>query len=307
MTYEPLQNYGSVLWDTQGFLQAGARFEMPWGFSFFDTTLYSIDYVERASVYEGASNNDYEMLLFTSVYDFDMSQTLEDLFSDIRYADTIINGNHVLIVEHTHMRLDSDPSIAEFDSHVNFQSWFWEDGKIDIVFGSCNLDNSPLYKEGEGMRRIVVESSTGHVDTMNIGPEFRLTNPSNTDEFVSFWSGDDHTDFTVSTTFKGSRVLWLPPEGYRYRCTPVKPVRTVDGIDETDSNCYYPNPTGGKLTWSNPRSFPTQGVTVSDLMGRQISLYTNVDEIDIGHLPSGHYILRYVINNTTNTQRIIKL
>ena len=48
----------------------------------------------------------------------------------------------------------SDPSVEEFDSHIDMQYWFYEDGTIEIRFGHSNLDNSPVYVPGDGFYRI---------------------------------------------------------------------------------------------------------------------------------------------------------
>lgn len=306
--YEPLESYGSLMWDTQDNLSGGYRFELPWGFPFFDTTIYHLDHVSRSSIYNISPNSDFEILLFTSIYDFarPQPQGVENLYSDIRYLDTIIESKNVLIVEHTHMRLDSDPSIEEFDSHVNFQSWFWDDGTIDLVFGSCNLDHSPSFIDGEGMKLFVRDAGTGQLDTMDIGPEFRLSNPSNSSEFVSFWSGEDYTDFSIDTTSKGSRILWLPPSGYRYRCRLKQTVSSAAAIIESQGT-FYPNPSSGLLIWPNVDESFVHNLTITDVIGKTHAVAMEHNQIDISHLPSGPYILRYTVDGRSVAQQIIKL
>ena len=48
------------------------------------------------------------------------------------------------------MRLANDTSVATYDSSIQFQHWFYQDGTIEIHFGDINLENSTAFVDGEG-------------------------------------------------------------------------------------------------------------------------------------------------------------
>ena len=78
------------------------------------------------------------------------------------------------------------------------------------------------------------------------------------------------------------------------------------GIDEARAEqvSVYPNPCGDWITLDGERA---QSVSLYDMTGRKLDVDIKADgRIHTGNLPSGVYLLRAVLENSTITKTIIK-
>ena len=75
----------------------------------------------------------------------------------------------------------------------------------------------------------------------------------------------------------------------------------IDGV-EADALRLYPNPTTGRVSLSQP----ADEVRIYDMTGRQVTLLRNVQELDLGTLPTGVYTLRISTSTGTATLRAVR-
>ncbi len=125
--YKELENYNSVALETFGDLYWEKEFDLPFTFPYFDTTLGSfvLNHVGLGLI---DGEIDFSLRLLAFGYMFDNVTNPDNIESDVRYKFGKIDGKDYLVVQFTKNRLLSDTSIEEFDSHVNFQYWFFDDG-----------------------------------------------------------------------------------------------------------------------------------------------------------------------------------
>ena len=226
--YIQLTDYSSLQLNNLG---ACCDMELEFGFDFpyFDK-LYNSIMGAGTGIYS-FPDNIFAIRLLGFIYEWDQVFDPAEIPSDIRYSSTEINNKKVLVIQYTMMRLASDTSIEEYDSHVNFQHRFWEDGTIDIIFGDKNLENSPNYVPGEGLFLLVNGDSL-----VNLGPELGLIAPDAEFEI----GGNGNYNDIVQTEYLG-RLNNFGPEGWVIRFK--KTANSLsDANSERESIVLFPNP-----------------------------------------------------------------
>jgi hypothetical protein len=142
-------------------------------------------------------------------YDFDIVNIdTNNIVSDIRYKFSKKNNLNALVLQYTKVRLISDPSVSEFDSHINFQVWYFENGTMEVRFGSYNLDNSPNYIPGEGFYLLPNNHSP-----IYYGPEMLIRNAFK--ENVGLGLDGPYNNYNVDNI--GGYLTELPPKGWVIR------------------------------------------------------------------------------------------
>ncbi|MBK9151152.1 MAG: T9SS type A sorting domain-containing protein [Saprospiraceae bacterium] len=199
-----------------------------------------------------------------------------------------------LVIQFTKNRLISAKSVSQYDSYVNFQLWFYEDGVMEIHFGDFNLDNSPNYVPGEGFYLI-----TSDGQKINIGPEMGIRHP--TDEEDQTWINGKWNDFDITTT--SGYLRSIPTKGFVIRFS-KKNTSVADVMSQMIK--ISPNPSHGSFFID----FPYE-INSAVLYGVSNNSYNHLVKennfYDISHLPSGMYILKLHSGNQIFTTKIIKI
>jgi len=291
-TYEPLDTFTSLFFDIgEGRDWWSLTFELDFDFPFFER---SYDYINvDYDAYAHFDDTDYDISLFTFGYNPDIIYNWPvELESDVRYSYKTISGVKALVIEFLKNRLDTDPSVEEFDSHVNFQIWFFEDGSMETRFGEINLDNSPCYVPGVGFFLFFSNS-----DTLQYGPGISLRNPDNQDDGIGMLGS--YNDYEITTGY--GHLTYVPPPGWVIRFN-REPVKTKD-LSINDPQ-LFPNPADGYFTISHDT--PIDLIEIFDPSGRSVMTVTDPSgKISTETLGDGFYILKCSCGEQTSTHKLV--
>lgn len=295
--YEEIDNYSSMQLETFGDIQAADKlFDLEFSFPYFDD-LYDEIQLNRVGVLSFEDELDFSIRLLTYGYDWDAIWDINDIPSDIRYKDTIVDDRHALVVQFTRMRLTTDPTIDASDSYISFQYWLYEDGTIELVIGPYDLSESPAYFPGEGFFRVI-----GDGPLLPYASEIALYHPTDPTRRYSYEDFDSHEDFTLRNDAMGS-IDWMPPEGWMFRFTNLL-VSTVEQ-PEAEELTLYPNPATDQLHMAS--TSPVQELTIVDGTGREVVQSKGDATIDISTLDSGIYFIHITTDRGTKSDKFIKL
>lgn len=291
--YEELETYKSIALDVGGVFNWEKKFDLPFVFPYYDS-MYSHIICERSSVCYFEYNPEYDIKLMTFSYDYDNLLDTTNIASDVRYNYVTKNDKQALVIQFTKNRLSSDESIDEYDSFINFQLWFYEDGVMEVHFGDINLDNSPNYRPGEGFYFTFVDGTE-----MNSGPEMGVRHPLDEDDQT--WLEGDWNDYIVRNGV--GYLTTLPPKGFVIRFS-KKTSSIKDAIDTLVT--VYPNPTSDQLTIKYEGNiFKT---IVKSIRGNNIMILDQETRIiNTNKLPIGMYILEIHTSNGVKQTKFIKL
>jgi hypothetical protein len=282
--YEPLETYKSYFLEYNEVLY-WQRFDLDFQFPFYDE-YYDYIYMSTGVVIFDDSEN-FNMWLFDFIYDFDYPDDYYNIESDIHFGHTTYDGKQAFVVEFVKARLANDPSVAEFDSHINLQYRFYEDGRIAVHFGPRNLDNSPSYVPGEGFFLIVQDTA------INLGPNLSIADLDGDPYF-----GVEGTVGNFTTPESLGRITEIPPVGWVVQFKPIT-VNTLES-DLTQRYSVFPNPAvlflhieGDVNKEDDYEIFNTDGTLVSSgsLNGKK--------RIDVSMLSHGTYILNIGKNHVS--------
>jgi len=233
--YRDLETYKSIALEVGGVFSWEKKFDLPFVFPYYDS-LYTHIYCDNRSLCFFEYNPEYDIKMMTFSYTFDNVLDPNNIKSDVRYNYITKNGKQALVIQYTKIRLNSDASIDEFDSYINFQLWFYEDGVMEVHFGDINLDNSPNYRPGEGFYFTFVDGTE-----MNSGPEMGVRHPL--DEEDQTWLDGDWNDYFVDNAV--GYLTTLPPKGFVIRFS-KKSSGTNNEVNFPIT--LYPNPTDDLIT-----------------------------------------------------------
>lgn len=296
--YQEIEEFKSLMLELEGDLFWYHTFDLNFTFPFFD-----LEYTYLNGNYRGVFGFDdeieYSMDLLSFGYQPDNVLDTSNITSDVRYKFTEINGKKCLVVQYTKNRLISDTSIDEFDSHVNFQYWFFEDGTIEIRMGSSNLENCPLYVAGDGLYLL---TNQGFIP---VGPFLGLTHPLQPHIIINYNDVDSLHNFEIIDNWQNGSINWWPPEGWVIRFTNLL-VSTNDNSIQ-DNVHLYPNPTAEKISISSDD--PIKSASLYNINGTQIMQMKSeqIKEMDFSTFPPGTYFLRLYTDNHVITKKLIKI
>lgn len=292
-SYIELDTFESIILEDGNHIGWNKRFALNFNFPYYDTS-YNYIIGDYESTYSFDDEIDYSIRLMLFGYEFDKLTDLNNVSSDLRYALKLKDEKKALCLQYTNNRLTSDPSVQQFNSYINFQIWFIENGDIEVRFGDYNLDHSPVYVPGDGF----------YIQTVNagpilIGPEFGLYHPYV--ENIKFGIDGPYDSLQV---INGSGYLTvLPPPNwvikFEKQSTAVSDVK----INET---CFYPNPVMDKIKFTEP----VQDIYLFNMEGKLLKSIVNsencINEFNLSEFASGIYILKVLANGKFTTTKIIK-
>lgn len=291
-TYEELENYSSLMLELYGELNWAHVFSFDFDFPFYDRN-YSYIFCDKESACSFNDDLNYPIHLLVFGYEPDNVLDPNNIDSDLRYGHVEKDGKLAFVMQFTKNRLDSDPSVEEFDSYINFQNWFYEDGTIEIRFGDINLDNSPVYVPGEGFYLIPLE-----LPPILHGPAVGLRDKNNPQNGIGL-SGS-YNNF--NTTHSPSYLTVLPPEGWVIRFSRIETSTENNGYN---SFVVKPNPTSGVLFFDFERKI--EKIEVYTICGKKLKQFNQPNHsIDISIFSQGIYLLKVYGQNFCFTKKIIK-
>lgn len=291
--YEEIENYNSIAIETMGWLNWEKEFELSFRFPYFDTTFNSLLInVEGLGILE--NEIDYSLRLMAFGYMFDNVLDTINIESDVRYKYGEKDGKSYLVIQFTKNRLFSDTSVEEFDSHVNFQYWFFDDGTIELRFGPSNLENSPIYVPGEGFYLITDQGP------IPAGPQLALYHPYDENIRLEYNDLDSHEAYELNIDGTGS-VDWWPPEGWVIRFNNLL-ISSNDNQKINRIKCY-PNPTSGILHIDTKENISK--VEIYNIDGNILDVYHNTS-IDMSGFPNGFYYIKIFANQSLFNHKIFK-
>lgn len=296
-TYQEISNYNSYQLDTDGDTSIEGEFDLDFEFPFFT---YKFDRILLSGPgiidFDDEDISDFPIRLFTFGYSLDPATNPNNIPSDIRYKDTLINGTKAFIIQWTRVRFNSDPSINTHDSHLNFQYWLFEDGTIELHTGPYNLDNSPVYKPGDGFWFYPSNTSP-----KQFAFQVALYHPYDENIKLYYGANEGHKEYVWSE--KDTSLVWMPPEGWVIRMK-NQTVNTQESNDLSQILKVYPNPTSSMLNIVSTE--PINDIIITDINGKVLIKYFESGPIDISALNAGIYFCRVKTNNKIKTLKFIK-
>lgn len=295
--YTELSEYQSI-----GTLQGGVsgwnhQINLEFDFPYYDMS-YSQLYLDSGAFISFEDEDTFHLSLMEFHYEYDMPFSLDDISSDVRFHTEVRNGMRVLIIQFTKMRLATDESIEEYDSHVNYQFCLYEDGAIEIRFGPSVLENSTVYTPGVGFE---LNTSIG---PMVLGPRIELIDPLNEEFSITYDDLDSHEQYELRFDGQGL-VNYFPPEGWVIRFN--RDEESAINLMDSDGPLLYPNPCSDFLQVELLDDI--QGVQVFGLTGELLlnqDLSTSQD-LDFSILPEGTYLIKVIANDKVYTEKIVKI
>lgn len=279
--YQPLETYTSMLKETRGDIRWEYQFDLGFSLPLFDKEYNSL--ICTFSSICNTLDQEVSFGLNWHGYNYDFVTDTVNIESDVRFATLDDNGIKVLVLEFVKNRLAGDTSIAEFDSHVNFQHRIYEDGRLEVHYGPSNLENSPNYVPGVGFY-----SFEGAVNSL-AGPYFDLEK-LDLDSFivekrVALKGPYDNLEFTEEET---QAITTYPPEGFVIQLRPTT-VSTEEPVWKGEV-LVYPNPVKDIINMKT-KDDRIIGGHLYDMLGNRMSVDFKENQISVQHLPSGMYIL----------------
>ena len=292
-SYIELDTFESIILEDGNHIGWNKRFALNFNFPYYDTS-YNYIIGDYESTYSFDDEIDYSIRLMLFGYEFDKLTDLNNVSSDLRYALKLKDEKKALCLQYTNNRLTSDPSVQQFNSYINFQIWFIENGDIEVRFGDYNLDHSPVYVPGDGF----------YIQTVNagpilIGPEFGLYHPYV--ENIKFGIDGPYDSLQV---INGSGYLTvLPPPNWVIK---FEKQSTAVGDVKINETCFYPNPVMDKIKFTEP----VQDIYLFNMEGKLLKSIVNsencINEFNLSEFASGIYILKVLANGKFTTTKIIK-
>lgn len=294
--YVEIEDYNSLQLEVLGVLGWSNQFELDFSFPFFDLELNTIE-CSNGGLCHVENQIDFSMRLLTFGCEWDLLLDTAMIDSDVRFKLTDHDGKRALVLQFTNMRLLSDMSIEEFDSYINYQLWFLEDGTIRVKFGKSNLENSTVYIPGEGFYL-----NTGNASLIPIAQEVALFHPFDETRKVHYDDLTSYEDYQVLYGEEGFGSLdYWPEEGWVIEFQ--NKLTSTNSLRE-EAPKIYPNPSNDIIRIdSNSDINKIEIYSVNG--GKQLEEIYN-SSVDISTLESGMYFLKIYSENELFTVRIIR-
>ncbi len=267
-----------------------AEMDVPWSswsrtipldftFPFFDTTTKELT-LENFSVGIIPGSPDYNLYLFNlfwGVYTKDLKledfTTSKPLQSDFRYNHVVKNNKKAFVMEYKNVGFDPAYDVEFYSAgRVNFQTWFWENGDIEMKFGEVNLDG--LFFNGQIPK--IIDSTQILLFIRNI------------DENKIIIVEGSIENFKIATSFNMTNGIYLkslPHKNFVFRFT-YMPTATNDVVTKQNNKAKLVSTTIEDELYQNKK------YGLYDLNGTVIMQGKYNGGIDVAHLPKGFYFLK---------------
>ena len=296
--YTELTNYESVgilalgnpIWE----FEFPLNFQFPFYGSFYDNIIYN---AEGWGMFTDDEDESTYLMDFTRSYAWDDLNDTSNITSDVRFSHVTFNNIQAFVLQYTKMGFFADPVADSFDTYMNFQIWFFENGVMEVHFGEMHMDGTPIYEPGKGF---YCYTTSGGVDTNEVcGPHVGISNPFNRDDGIAVSGSYD--DFEVTSDIYDNLTV-LPPPGWIIRFKPNS-VGIFDPEPRIKQLVIKPNPTNEYISIPENSS-----VTIFDFSGKIVyqGNFTS-NKVNVSELAAGMYFIRITSESDQSFGRFVKL
>ena len=191
------------------------------------------------------------------------------LNSEVRYAYKSVNDISALVIEY-HNVYERDEYEEYGANHViNFQIWFYENGVIEIHFGSIDLDNCSRYLPGEGFTHDPEDPESGIY-----GPWVEINN-NDFSKSAYFFGDHSNPDILYDDYLNAGVLTSIPPTGFVVQFLPASISATEEIKNERSNNFYVTQHNGTFMITDALGCF--KACELYDILGRKIGESNEVE------------------------------
>ena len=306
-SYDTLTDYTSIIYELLPEPLLGhEEIEISFGFNFpfFDSYFNSIS-IDADGYGYFANAPGYNLYMFTGEYESHLESGLP-IYSDWRYMTDTTGVLDILKIEWRNVGIYDDvTSTSPTDHRINFQTWFYENGIIELHFGETDLTNTPFYNNTDGF---IWE------DGESYGPWIGIA--KNDASEVYYITGTNSDIFVVTSEENADIYYDIPHLDHYFRFLPDElSGLPPESLPETIAYSIYPNPVMNcfifKADHEVSGSYINSGVKIFTISGELVKSQNlrNINEqIDISEFPAGIYFVQLIDEKFMRiTRKIIKL
>jgi len=254
------------------------NFDFGFEFPFFGDT-YSNVYMDKDAVGYFPGSEEFNLELFSGSYMIGLILDTPYLYSEVRYISTMANNLEALVIEYHNVYV-LDEGID--DHYINFQTWFYENGVIELHFGDIDLTNCSYYFPGQGFS-FDNQDPIGNI----YGPWVAISN-FDLGESACFFGDHSDPDILYDDDGNCGVVTSIPPEGFVVQFAPSD-ISAIDEYKKETENKYQLIEQDGVVQIMGDLS-EYKSCSVYDFMGRRIA-YSESNEVLVGLNSSQVYIV----------------
>jgi len=311
-TYDTLIDYKSIVYEkiVEGDLPLSFSRDFDLGFEM----PYWDRYISRISLdnymiglLDGSI--EYNMFLFGADWEIYLPQNINEdttFYSDFRYKTGSINDLKYFVLEFRHV---AHNNFFRFNrpqnecGDFNFQTWFLQNGDIELRFGNMRTQDTTVFKDNFGLIT-GDENGDGQWNAGIIGIE----NYNNT-EGIYYCGNYDKPKIIKSPLLKNeteiTQLTTLPHEGFVIRFKSIMKSGLVGNNTKIFSPLFYPNPAQNFIYLQD--GCDQNQVRVMDLNGKPQIIEMSDNRLGISHLAPGFYIIEMVSKGQKLHQLMTKL
>ena len=281
---------GDPLWEYE--------FELDFQFPFYGEYYDRLTYLSEAWGFVDYDLEDLSFFMMNfSSYKYDNPKDTVIIPSDVRFSHVLANNMQAFVIQYTKNRFFGDPNADDYDTYMNFQLWFFENGVMEVHFGEMHMDGNPIYSPGKGFFHYTTD---GGVDTSEVGgPHMGISNPFDEEDGIALSGSYD--DYEVTGDIYDNLTV-LPPEGWIIRFKP-KSVGIFDPKPSDNQIAISPNPASSFINIPEPDSY----ITLYDFSGKiMYEGISNDNKLNVADVPSGIYFVRIASGGNSSIGKFFK-
>lgn len=297
--YDSLENYTSLSIE-MGLANGNPYYwekELEFGFDFpfFDET-HDMVILDEEAVGMFPGSEDYNLFLFGGVaYTIDVANSPDYLESDIRYEYLTKDGVAAVGVEYRNIYIEEELEEVGKNHYINFQYWFFEDGRIEIHFGDIDLDECSYYFPGQGF-----SFDNEDPDDEIYGPWITL-NTADYSQTACFY-GDYSDPIITLDNYENCGVLTsIPPIGSVIRFS----LESTSGI-ETVSEHAFAVTAIEDMVQVNGDLTQFESLSVYDLNGRLLA-QTKENQIALSNSAASILLVKIESSTEIETHKVFRM
>ncbi|MBK9985281.1 MAG: T9SS type A sorting domain-containing protein [Saprospiraceae bacterium] len=282
---------GSPIWE----MEFDFNFQFPFYGALYDKMIYN---AEGWGMFTDDEDESTYLMDYTGSYAWDDLNDTSNITSDVRFSHVTFNNMQAFVLQYTKMGFFADPVANSFDTYMNFQIWFFENGVMEVHFGEMHMDGTPIYEPGKGF---YCYTTSGGVDTNEVcGPHVGISNPYDRDDGIAVSGSYD--DFEITSDIYDN-LTTLPPPGWIIRFKPTS-VGLFDPAPQNNHIIIAPNPASSYILIPNVAS----KVLIYADSGKIV--YEGVPSekiLSVSNLTPGIYFTKIISSGQTFMGRFIKI
>lgn len=271
---------GNPIWE----MEFDFNFQFPFYGALYDKMIYN---AEGWGMFTDDEDESTYLMDFTRSYAWDDLNDTSNITSDVRFSHVTFNNMQAFVLQYTRMGFFADPVANSFDTYMNFQIWFFENGVMEVHFGEMHMDGTPIYEPGKGF---YCYTTSGGVDTNEVcGPHVGIANPFDRDDGIAVSGSYD--DYEVTSDIYDNLTV-LPPPGWIIRFKPTS-VGLFDPSPRNNHIRIAPNPASSYILIPHVAS----KVLIYTYSGKIV--YEGVPSeniLSVSSLPPGIYFIKIISN-----------